>query len=286
MRWLVFILAFSTLSCSTPQRAPAFSRNCGDAFWIDPDYSLKIEPASGDNSVPLIEREKFMTYQDVLEYSNRPIDFRRNDRYYNPVTLRQVMRPAAELSKEVRKLIDQILDKAKDPKYIKRGISEQFQKNSNDYLENMASFGEDPQVSRKHLKRHKGSIYERCVEAHLNGVEVGAWRIELKSGKVLTAFFTSSLAGEIKGDDFSAAFSKITQDNNASYNDILKIQFFHNHPRSFLSSLSGPDVETANRLHKIAAAENPDIVFEMIAISQVPTGEVVLFSVTLGKSRD
>lgn len=142
------------------------------------------------------------------------------------------------------------------------------------------------QHSNKLTKRYKRKYFalekDKAEALHevSDGVEVGAWRIMLKSGRVITAIMTSSHYGLIRGAHNEAALMKVLHKNKAGFEDIAIVQYFHTHPRTEeagVAPLSDADFSATTDFFNLFSPKNPEVRIHMYAITQTRSGVTVVF---------
>lgn len=105
------------------------------------------------------------------------------------------------------------------------------------------------------------------------GVEIGAWRLTLKNGKVLAAIHASGRRFGIKGKDFMPALKELLDSKAVPLARIAMVQYFHAHPDA--GPLSPGDEKTMLSLGDFFRKQGIRIPVHMYAIAEVEREAIV-----------
>jgi hypothetical protein len=135
----------------------------------------------------------------------------------------QRFREISSFSKDEQSLIRSLSRRGRAPKFTHGAALRQYQKNAAE-LEGLE------QYQKGHLTQSQISELLYAEVETNKEVEVGAWRITLKSGRVLTAFHTSKRHDNLDPGTFLAAMYGVIKRDGFLPQDISELQYFHNHP--------------------------------------------------------
>jgi len=184
-------------------------------------------PRTSDPDVEVVTLEQFNSFkgQDFVDRIGRRVI------YDHPMWSRlpQTLLRVKELPEDTQRIARALFRRSKQSQFRDRNLTER-----------KAAFGAEV------LKYHPG-LQEGRSEAELNAyldeclgfdkVEIGIWRIQLKTGEVYIAPHTSRTHDELNPKDMIGSLNGILKAKKLTADQIVSIDFFHNHPPTIAAGL-------------------------------------------------
>lgn len=146
------------------------------------------------------------------------------------------------------------------------------------YLQSQGYTMKDVEAIRQQyrIKPKPAPVLQLGSEQVLHGVEIGFLRLMLADGRRLSFMNSSSYFASVH--DLAPILDKLKNDPNFSWDQVVSIDFFHNHPGSDLAPLSASDsraqVSLSSRIQELAGRNIPITIHAIQEIRQ----QVVVFS--------
>jgi len=209
----------------------ALGDKCGDALSDLGGQRLSLVIT---DEVPPNRREKIVEFSkwkkpDFEQHAGNVIDFTYLARDWKDVTVpSQQLLLLAHLHPAERALVS-LLNEKKHGKFARRAAVGEFTAHYKQYTDLVDRARKGGYLKAKIDPRQ--AAMENASVVREQGVEVGAWRIVLKDGTVLTAIHTSSRSNHIEDQDTNRAIlSVLNKQPGLRLDQIATIQYFHTHP--------------------------------------------------------
>lgn len=223
-----------------------------------PDPSRITAETRPSHTIPETQWARWR-YADHLASAGEVLNFS-----YGAATVPQQIVPLPSYSRGERRLIRRLMSLSSAPKTRKRAYW-------NDWSAQFARFRRiDSKYDRATLKEFIDSYVK------WRDVEVGAWRLTLASGRVITAKHSSSDKAQIANRDFSSALNGLLRSPAGRAEDIVSVQYFHTHPGEVGGPLSKGDFASLKEFARAFAASNTRVPIHIYAIREVE-GELMTF---------
>lgn len=194
--------------------------------------AVRAEPPVPPN-VERVTKEEFLRWEpaDFVKRLYRPIFYDTGYHARGPQTLSQL----ADLPSDEQRLAMHLTELSSKRKFVysaNRQKAIDFSNSIKDELETLhAADLKSGKLIREDIKRLAIEGTGRDM------VEVAAWRITLKNGRVLTGEHTSKSLGAVTSDDAVLAWNGIVEKNKIEIGDIARVQWLHSHPGKALSAV-------------------------------------------------
>ncbi|HAM36388.1 MAG TPA: hypothetical protein DEB40_05955 [Elusimicrobia bacterium] len=175
-------------------------------------------------------------------------------------TMEQEVLSIKDFNRSTRNLIVSIKGLSMKPKFTRRAYAGQWEKSYRYYADLLAR-NKEIQITDEELRAHVNE------QTKPRPVEIGAWRVSLKDGRVLAAVLTSSQEERIENHDFLAAINGLFASKGVSLDEIGMVQFFHTHPGS--GPLSDGDLSVFEGLNDFFAEQGLRIPVHWYAVASV-----------------
>lgn len=204
------------------------------------------------------------TAADYLQRAGRKLIFA----YENVPTVQEII-PLNAFSAPEKDLVKRLLSLSRNRTYKLQSHAREWRKYFDYYSRH------DP--SKSGLSRSQIAEQATKMVPVPGAVEVGAWRVGLSDGRVVTGLHTSRKPSSIEGKDFQASLNGALSRKLTSPEDVEKIvfvQYFHTHPS--LAPLSPEDVQSLGNFRNGLREGRINAPVHMYAISEAD-GQVVVF---------
>ncbi len=249
----------------------------GTNAWALPKICLEVMRADWESSLysrrltAIVPPAEAIIKGDYYKWTQE--ELRRNSKIvYNMLDDSPTLKPQEillleDFSKREQALIGLLTKLAHHPKFTRRTAPEA--------LLRYRRLGEPFVVEGEYSKQEIEGVAQEFADDKISeGVEVGAFRIVLKDGRVFTAVHTSSENLKIMGDHAAAALRGLAKFLNGIAvppQNVALLQFFHSHP--FLGCLSDGDFGHLNWMKEIMRSHGVSTPVHIYAIvnSRKPT---------------
>lgn len=166
----------------------------------------------------------------------------------------QTLFSIAKLPPKEQDLVEKLYVMARLPKNVGTHNAREFEKQVQDWLDT---------VRRNHIDLSEQEIRARAREqTGAHEIEAGVWLIKLKSGKSVAAFHTSRQENTVDTGAAAKAFNGLM--SKVKKDDIVSIQYFHNHPAT--APLSRGDEVWLNEMKHQLGAQGLEVPLEMYSV--------------------
>jgi hypothetical protein len=183
----------------------------------------------------------------------------------------------ADFSFEKQKLIKKLIELESADKFLRKDSAGLYTSSLQE-MEAALLAARQAGVENKGLSAEdlKSVAMEDVVSRPIRGVEVAAFLVTLKSGRVLTAVFTSSALALNPEHVQKALLQRISKEKNLAWQDVAAVQLFHTHPGPLASPLTKSDRDLADGVRLLFKNQGAvDIDSHVYAITHDPSGVLV-----------